>query len=163
MAGPYPPEPQRELWQPPAGWAAPTKPVASWYDKGERLTPAVKSWFDAGLRLKPTGWGLRSEQLAEADGGAPPAVEAPEAVTAADLAEASAVAAMSLMSADDALAYLTQQKPSLVEAGVPEEEVEQALEVVRAAIKADVEPPPATPSLETETMTQAVEMMPPGG
>ena len=77
MAGPFPPEPQRELWQPPAGWAAPTKPVASWYDKGERLTPAVKSWFDAGLRLKPTGWGLRSEQLAEAAASASQ-VPAPE-------------------------------------------------------------------------------------
>ena len=56
MSGPYPPAAAREQWEAPAGWAKPTKPVSSWYDKGERLTPPVKSWYDTGIRLAPTGW-----------------------------------------------------------------------------------------------------------
>ena len=57
MAGPWEAAPARELWEPPAGWTKPTKPVSSWYDKGERLTPPVSSWYDKGIRLTPTGWG----------------------------------------------------------------------------------------------------------
>ena len=41
MAGRWPGDPQREMWVPPPGWVKPTKPVQSWYDKGQRLTPPV--------------------------------------------------------------------------------------------------------------------------
>ena len=37
MRGPWPPPPPRELWTPPPGWKKPSKPVQSWYDRGERL------------------------------------------------------------------------------------------------------------------------------
>jgi len=36
---PKPKTPKREVWKPPPGWTPPKKPVLSWYDKGERLTP----------------------------------------------------------------------------------------------------------------------------
>jgi len=38
-AGRWPGDAKREVWVPPAGWKPPTKPVQSWYDKGQRLTP----------------------------------------------------------------------------------------------------------------------------
>ena len=47
----------REAWTPPEGWTKPTKPVQSWYDKGDRLDaaprayPYVRSWYDLGLTL----------------------------------------------------------------------------------------------------------------
>jgi len=41
MAGPWAPPPKRELWTPPPGWEPPKKPVTSWYDRGDRLTPAA--------------------------------------------------------------------------------------------------------------------------
>ena len=47
----------REAWTPPEGWTKPTKPVQSWYDKGDRLdaapraNPYVRSWYDLGLTL----------------------------------------------------------------------------------------------------------------
>lgn len=37
--GTMPKTPTRELWTPPADWKPPTKPVSSWYDRGDRLTP----------------------------------------------------------------------------------------------------------------------------
>jgi len=36
-AGRMPPTPAREQWEPPPGWAPPSKPVTSWYDRGDRL------------------------------------------------------------------------------------------------------------------------------
>ena len=39
MRGPYPRTPPREQWIPPPGWKPPTKPVTSWYDRGDRLVP----------------------------------------------------------------------------------------------------------------------------
>jgi len=47
MRGPWPKTPPREQWTPPAGWKPPSKPVTSWYDRGDRLTsgtvkPATK-------------------------------------------------------------------------------------------------------------------------
>lgn len=39
MAGRAKPPPPREQWVPPAGWKKPKKPVTSWYDRGDRLTP----------------------------------------------------------------------------------------------------------------------------
>lgn len=41
MAGRWPGDPKRTVWVPPPGWVKPTKPVQSWYDKGQRLTPPV--------------------------------------------------------------------------------------------------------------------------
>ena len=38
MRGPWPKAPAREQWTPPPGWTKPSKPVLSWYDKGERLS-----------------------------------------------------------------------------------------------------------------------------
>ena len=38
--GPWPRDPPRELWKPPKGWSKPTKPVTSWYDRGDRLMAA---------------------------------------------------------------------------------------------------------------------------
>ena len=40
MRGPWPKEPAREQWEPPPGWRKPSKPVTSWYDRGDRLVPA---------------------------------------------------------------------------------------------------------------------------
>ena len=41
MRGPWPKAPAREQWTPPPGWIKPSKPVSSWYDKGDRLTSTV--------------------------------------------------------------------------------------------------------------------------
>ena len=38
MRGPWPKTPPREQWIPPAGWKPPSKPVTSWYDRGDRLS-----------------------------------------------------------------------------------------------------------------------------
>ena len=37
--GPWPRDPPRQQWEPPPGWVPPTKPVSSWYDRGDRLVP----------------------------------------------------------------------------------------------------------------------------
>ena len=47
MAGRWPGDPKRTVWVPPPGWVRPTKPVQSWYDKGQRLTPPVAAKPDA--------------------------------------------------------------------------------------------------------------------
>jgi hypothetical protein len=39
MAGRAKRPPPREQWVPPEGWKKPKKPVISWYDRGDRLTP----------------------------------------------------------------------------------------------------------------------------
>jgi hypothetical protein len=39
MAGRFKKPKAREQWVPPPGWKKPKKPVTSWYDRGERLTP----------------------------------------------------------------------------------------------------------------------------
>ena len=41
MRGPWPKAPAREQWTPPPGWKPPSKPVTSWYDRGDRLTSTV--------------------------------------------------------------------------------------------------------------------------
>jgi len=41
LAGPWPKTPVREIWTPPPGWKPPTKPVTSWYDRGDRLVAAA--------------------------------------------------------------------------------------------------------------------------
>ena len=38
-AGRWARQPARKLWVPPKGWEPPTKPVSSWYDRGDRLVP----------------------------------------------------------------------------------------------------------------------------
>jgi len=53
MLGTYPKPPPRQYFKPPAGWVKPSKPVASWYDKGERLTSEAS--FVPG---EPSGWGI---------------------------------------------------------------------------------------------------------
>jgi len=42
MAGRMKKTPPREQWDPPPGWMKPTKPVVSWYDRGDRLVPDAK-------------------------------------------------------------------------------------------------------------------------
>ena len=43
MAGRAKPQPPREQWVPPPDWKPPKKPVVSWYDRGDRLTPDTKT------------------------------------------------------------------------------------------------------------------------
>ena len=54
MAGRWPGDPQREVWVPPPGWVKPTKPVQSWYDKGQRLTPVAEKAAPAKPTNLPT-------------------------------------------------------------------------------------------------------------
>ena len=39
MSGTMPKPKPRQAWKPPKGWTPPKKPVQSWYDRGDRLTP----------------------------------------------------------------------------------------------------------------------------
>ena len=39
MSGTMPKAKPRQAWKPPKGWTPPKKPVQSWYDRGDRLTP----------------------------------------------------------------------------------------------------------------------------
>jgi hypothetical protein len=76
---PKPKKPPRELWKPPPDWEPPRKPVQSWYDCGERLTPAepvepartnifksVSTLFSGGL---PSTWPLAGASPAGASWG----------------------------------------------------------------------------------------------
>ena len=54
-AGRWPGDEKRTLWVPPAGWKRPTKPVISWYDKGQRLTPPAATPA-AKASAKPTNF-----------------------------------------------------------------------------------------------------------
>jgi hypothetical protein len=53
MAGRWPGDAKRTVWVPPPGWVKPTKPVQSWYDKGQRLTPPVAA---KAAPAKPTNF-----------------------------------------------------------------------------------------------------------
>jgi len=69
MAGPWPKVPAREQWTPPAGWKKPTKPVTSWYDRGDRLVDATPAQQMVGT-VTPTGG-----TVAESAGTAPAGFE----------------------------------------------------------------------------------------
>ena len=82
---PKPKTPKREIWKPPKGWKPPTKPVSSWYDRGDRLAPALapapppapppppKNFFEqlieqiqgggvAAAPAAPDSWGLKNRK-----------------------------------------------------------------------------------------------------
>ena len=55
-AGRWPGDAKRTVWVPPPGWVKPTKPVQSWYDKGERLTPPVAAKAAKAAAAKPANF-----------------------------------------------------------------------------------------------------------
>ena len=111
MRGPWPKAPAREQWTPPPGWKPPSKPVTSWYDRGDRLTSTV---------------------TAKATAVAPAPIDPAEMA----LAESIAASTVALLSPANALTYLSgaATRQSLIAKGVSLDAINEATAVVREAV-----------------------------
>jgi hypothetical protein len=111
MRGPWPKAPAREQWTPPPGWTKPSKPVTSWYDRGDRLTSTV---------------------TAKATVMAPAPIDPAETA----LAESIAASTVALLSPANALTYLSgaATRQSLLAKGVSLDVINEATAVVREAV-----------------------------
>jgi len=111
MRGPWPKAPAREQWTPPPGWKPPSKPVTSWYDRGDRLTSTV---------------------TAKATVMAPAPIDPAETA----LAESIAASTVALLSPANALTYLSgaATRQSLLAKGVSLDVINEATAVVREAV-----------------------------